>query len=303
MFDKSALEAVVSQTSKKLAIKAVAGAATAKLLIDSANVTFGVKGQLRVNKLSNSVHFQSGAVCGARSAIGDVVLSDKLISIAPIKDVQNICVPALYNTYYASMISQGADPANENIDATFINQIMEDRAANIAAAVEVLLWQGDTAGAGNLVFIDGLIKTIAAASDENNVTLVAGTYISQLQALYKACPVAVRKSDDFRIFLSETAYDQYLIELDTANKFRTESQDTLTGTSAKFAVTPGLNGTTKVYGMRISDMQLGMDGLADESKVSLKYSMETEQFYSDFFFAVGVAPIWTSEISVGDLVG
>jgi hypothetical protein len=301
--DTSALEAVIKQSSRKLATKAVSGAKTAKLLMDNKAVTPGVKGTARINKMDADVNFQSGAGCGTRTALGGVTLTEKNISVTPIKDIQNICMDALYDTYYASLIAEGQDPEGENSPNAFINEAMDYRALKVAAQVEKLLWQGDKTltGSNNLKFIDGFLVQIAAASDEIAITPTGSTVTAKLQSVYKAMPVEVRKADDFRIFISEELYDSYLIELDTANKFREATAFTLTGTSAKLEVTPGLNGTGKVVATKIDDLHLGVDGMSDADKVILKYSMETEQMYADFHFAVGVAVINTNQIGIASI--
>jgi hypothetical protein len=302
-FDVTNAETVVSQHAKELATKAVAGAKTAKLLIDNKSVTPGVKGSAKINKMNAGTSFQSGASCG-RTASGSVTLTDKSVTVTPIKDIQDICPKALYDTYYANLIGAGQDPEGEDLDSTFINGIMDFRASKIAEQVEIMLWQGDTAATtdNTLKWIDGFLKQITAASDEIALTPGTGTMISQLQAAYKGMPVKVRKQSDFRLFIGEDAYDAYLIELDAANKFRETSAFTLTGTTAQLEVTPGLNGTNKVVAARISDLHLGIDGIGDEDKATLKYSMETEQWYADFHFAVGVTPVFTDQIGIGALV-
>jgi hypothetical protein len=302
-FDISALEQVVMQSSRELATKAVSQAVTAKLLINNKAVTPGVKGKARINKMDADVSFQDGSGCSARNPTGNTVLTEAYVTVQPIKDTQNFCPQSLYDTYYATLIAQGQDPATENVDAAFISQVMDYRALKVASQVENLLWQGDTAltGANNLKYIDGLLKQITAASDKVAITITGATTIAKLQSAYSQMPIAVRKQDDFRIFIGQDTYDAYLIELDGLNKFRVESQMTLTGTSAQFEIIPGLNGTNKIVLARISDFHLGVDGMSDADKAILKYSMETEQWYVDFHFAVGIALVNSSEIGVASV--
>ncbi|MFL5810203.1 MAG: hypothetical protein ACJ749_11825 [Flavisolibacter sp.] len=295
-FDVTALSTYVQNNSKPIATKAVAGSKTAKLLIDNKQVQVGVKGSANILKMDADVTFQDGSTCG-RSALGATTLSDKQITVKPIKDVQDFCPKSLYNTYFATMIAQGQNPENESMDAAFAASIMEYRAAKVANAVEVILWQGDTASSNaNLNKFNGLLKQISTASDKIALTETGADIIAKLQNIYTQMPVAVRKAQDFRIFIGEDMYDSYLIALAGKNIFKPTDDVTLFGTAAKLEVVPGLNGTNKIVAGKISDLQLGLDGTDDADRAVLKYSMETEKWYMDFHFAVGVAAVYTSQI-------
>ena len=297
-FDKSALTAEVSQHAKELAIKAIAGAKTAQLLIDNGAVTTGVKGSARINKMNASSVFASGAGCQTRTASGDIVLANVDVVATKLKDAQNICPQTLYDTYFASMIGAGQDPEGEALDNAFVMKIMENRAALIAAKNEILLWQGDTTATGDNTkkWFDGILKQLASGTV--SLTTAVGSYKSQMQAAFLGMPVAVRTQDDFRIFMGNDTYAQYQLELDNANRFNPAAPFSLVGTQGKIEVVPGLDGTGKVVFGRISDLHLGVDLVGDEDTASLKYSVETEQFYQDFHWSVGVKVVYADQMGV-----
>lgn len=304
-FDKTALEAVASQHSTELATKAVSGAKTAALLIANKAVQAGVKGSAAISKMDADVTFQSNATCGARNPLGSVTLSNKRIYVTPIKDEQNICPKTLYDTYFAELIGKGQSPEGEDLDAAFIKSIMDFRAKKLANEVEKLIWQGDTAGSGNLAQIDGLIKQIGAATDEISLgttgVLQGADVVAKLQDAYNGMPIEVRKADDFRIFIGEDTYDSYVQAMAAKNIYKATDDTSLFGTTAKFEVVPGLNATNKVVAARISDLQLGMDGTDDADKVDFRFSNETNQWYMDFHFAVGVSAVYTNQIGIASL--
>lgn len=295
--NKDALEAVASQHSTELATKAISGATTAKLLIDNKSVQAGVKGSAAISKLDSDVTFQDNTGC-ARNPLGDTKLSNKRIYVSPIKDEQNICVKTLYDTYFAEMIGKGQSPEGEDLDASFVKSIIDFRTSKIAYAVEQLIWQGDTSGTGNLARIDGLLKQATAASDKVSITVTGSDYVAKLQSVYKAMPIAVRKSEDFRIFLGEDMYDNYLADLAAKNIFKPVEDLKLFGTSATLQPTSGLNDTNKVFAAKISDLQLGMDGTDDADKVEFRFSNETNQWYMDVHFAVGVSVVYSDQIGL-----
>jgi hypothetical protein len=299
-FNTSGLSAYVENKSKNIAVQAVKGSATAKLLIDNNSFQSEVKGSHAILKMDVDVNLQDGSACG-RTALGSVTLTDKTITVKAIKDTQNICAKTLYNTYYAQMVANGQNPEGETFDPAFLDKILELKGAKIANAVEVLLWQGDTlSGSANLNKIDGLLKQITAASDEITIAESGADVVAKLQSVFAAMPVQVRKQDDFRIFLGQDLYDSYVIAMANKNIYKPVEDFKLFGTTAILVPTPGLDSTNKVVAARISDLQFATDMVSEETKAVFKYSMETENWYLDYHFAVGVAAVHTSQIGIAD---
>lgn len=303
-FDVSALSEFVELHSKEISSKAVLAAETADLLVSTGNVQTGVKGKAPVLKMDADVTFQDGSSCG-RTASGDVTLNEATINVVPIKDLQNICTKSLYNTHYAWALKEGQDPEQEGWDAGFAQYVMDLRSAKIKAQVEKLLWQGDTdSGTGNMKLADG-IDTVATNSTNTSTTAVdvsgGSDMVEKLQILYKGCDVDVRSQDDFRIFVGRDTYDSYKLDLAAKNIYQPQDDFTLFGTGAKLQVVNGLNGTDDAIATRISNLQLGLDGSDETDFASLRYSTETENWYMDFHFAIGVAIVFIDEVKVGDL--
>lgn len=132
------------------------------------------------------------------------------------------------------------------------------------------------------------------------VSTPLATKILKLQGAYKKMPVAIRRDPSFRIFIGEDFWEDYLVEIDAANKFREASQYTLTGTAATLEPVPGLNETNVAVLARIKDLHLGLDGLADQDKAVLKYNDNTELWQMDFHYAVGVVPVRVDQIGFVD---
>ena len=298
-FNVTALQTYVEGASRELATKAVANAKTAKLLIDSANVTAGVKGSADIFKMDADVVLQDGSSCG-RSANGSTTFSQKRISVSPLKDEQNFCNKAFYDKWFAKLIAKGQNPEGETMDNAFAQEIMDYRAAKIAAAVEALIWKGDTESAtANLAHFDGLVKLLTA--DAVALTPTGADIIAKLQDVYTDVAVEIRGAEDFRIFVGEDKYDEYLIALANKNIYKATDDFTLFGTKAKLEPVSGLNGTGKVVASRISNFHLGIDGTGDADKAEMRYSTETKQWYVDFHFAVGVQVIEETEAYIGAL--
>jgi hypothetical protein len=293
-FDISNLGSYVQNNGSTYAMKAVASAKTAKALIDARQVQFGVKGTAAILKLDSEVTLADGSSC-SRTGGSNINLSNKNIVAKQIKDEANLCPSTLWNTFYADSIAQGQTPQEELLPV-FAQAIMDDRAKKIAAVNEKLLWQGDTSltGSTNMKRIDGILK-LAAADSASAITATGSTTVEKLQNVYLSSSVDVRNSEDYHIFVGEDTYAQYTIALAAKNIFKPIEDMTVFGTPAKMFVTSGLNGTGKVFASRLGNLQLAMDGMGEYDSATMKFSVETNNWYQDFKYALGVAVVWGSE--------
>jgi hypothetical protein len=281
---------------REIATKAVTEAKTASLLISAGAVTAGVKDSAVIRTMEVDTVFQDGSDCG-RSPIGNTTLGDIKGKVAHIKDEQDFCPKTLYGTWFSQKIAKGQNPEKETLDNDFVTSIMNQRAAQIAEGNEVLLWKGDSAltGSTNLKYIDGILKQVSANVE---LTETGANLIEKLQSLYKQYDVVLRRKEDFRVFIGEDLYEEYLIELDAMNKFREGNANGIQATPAKFEVVPGLNGTRKVVATRISNLHLLMDGTDDSHKAEFEYMKESKKFAQDFHWAIGVKVLKASEVFV-----
>jgi hypothetical protein len=89
----------------------------------------------------------------------------------------------------------------------------------------------------------------------------------------------------------------YQIALKNANLFaynfdaKADAEFVLPGTTIKVVALQGLNGTSKIYAMRASNLFLGTDLLNEEEKFELFYAKEADQvrFVSEFKMGVNFA--------------
>jgi hypothetical protein len=289
-FDISGLGSYVQNKSKEYAMKAIAGAATAKLLIDSRNVQFGVKGTAAILKLNSDVTLVDSSNCG-RTGGSNIALSNKNLVVKPIADEANLCPATLWNTFYAESVAIGQAPQEELLPA-FADAIMTDRAMKIAAVNEQLIWRGDVSliGVTNLKRIDGIVKQVTGTTVATGATTLA-----KLQTMFKNTDIDVRSQEDFHIFIGQDIYAEYLLDLAALNIYKPTEDFVLFGTVGKLFVAPGLNGSRVAVTSRLSNFQLGLDGEGDADRAEMRYSIETKQYYQDFNYALGVAVIWSEE--------
>lgn len=294
-FDVSGLSAWVANNSKEIAVKAVANATTASLLISNKRLIAGVKGREAIRTMDADVVVKDGSSCG-RTPASTTTLGEKYLDVKPMKDEQDFCGKALRNTIFAEYLQKGQAPAEE-VSNELAQAIMDYRAAKISAEIENILWKSDVTitGTTNYNLIDGIKKQVGSGTA---ITATGDTVIKKLQSVYLQMPIEQRSQADFRLFVGEDKYDEYLVALANANIFKSTDDYKLFGTSGIFQPTPGLNGSNKVYAMRISNMVLGIDGEGDQDKAEFRLSTETNKHYMDFHWAVGVKVMTPAEVGV-----
>lgn len=304
-FNIGGLTAYVPQIDQKLFTQAVGGAATAKDLIAAGSVVFG-KGRTAIRKMDLAANFQSGDDSCARNPVGDVTLTDTYFDIVRIKDEKNLCFQDLENTYYQLLVNGSIQPSEEGPTADFLDAIVTLRVSRLAEANEKALWIGNTGLTSsygsdytNYNKFSGIIKQVADGSPISMTFSGGSGIVAKLQNAFLSVPVALRSSVDFRIAVGQDIFDMYKAAIaSTAATIGTPQDNTVFGTSAKFWVVPGLNGTNKIYGIRLGNIRLGMASQNDMDKVELQYIKDSvfHGFTSDVYFSIGVKVIDITEV-------
>jgi len=304
-FDVSALANYTKENEALLVTSSVLGAKTAALIKSAGNVMIGVKSSEKINILSTDAIFQDGAACGF-SASGATTFTQRTVTIGKIKLNEALCVKNLESKYL-----QKALPTGSMYDSIpFEQEYSEKKAKTIAAQLETALWTGDSASVNvNLNKFDGLVKLIGAATGvvaANACTFISGAPLSTITAanvisifdgVYAAIPAQVVAADDMTIFCGQDLFRTYTIALKNANSFtynvdvKADSEFILPGTTIKVIAVAGLNGTNKVYAMRLSNMFLGTDLLNEEERFEIFYAKEADEvrFVSEFKMGVNIA--------------
>ena len=304
-FDVSALANYTKENEALLVTSSVLGAKTAALIKSAGNVMVGVKSSEKINIMETDAIFQDGASCGF-NASGSTTFTQRTVTPGKIKVNEALCPKDLEAKYL-----QKALPTGSMYDSVpFEQEYSEKKAKTIAAQLETALWQGDTTSVNvNLNKFDGLVKLIGAASGvvaANASTFISGAPLSSITAanvisifdgVYQAIPAKVVAADDMTIFCGQDLFRTYTVALKNSGSFnyqidvKADSEFVLPGTTIKVIAVAGLNGTNKVYAMRLSNMFLGTDLLNEEEKFEIFYAKEADQvrFVSEFKFGVNIA--------------
>jgi hypothetical protein len=301
-FDVSALTNYTKENEALLVTSSVLGAKTASLIKANSNVMIGVKSSEKINIMDTDAIFQAGGSCGF-NASGTTTFTQRTVTVGKIKINESLCPKSLESKYLQKSLPEGS----RYDTIAFAADYTEKKSARIAAQLETAIWQGDTVSANvNLNKFDGFVKLIGSSAVEANNTTYYGTpatsitsanVVAIVDALYKAIPAQVVAKDDMTIFLSQDVFRTYTIALKNANMFnysfdgKADSEFVLPGTSIKVVATPGLNGVSKLYAMRLSNAFLGTDLLNEEERYELFYAKEADEvrFVAEFKLGVNVA--------------
>jgi hypothetical protein len=265
----------------------------------------GVKSAEKINIMDTDAIFQDGASCGF-NASGSTTFTQRTVTPGKIKINEALCPKDLEAKYL-----QKALPTGSQYDSIpFEQEYSEKKAKTIAAQLETALWLGDTSSVNvNLNKFDGLVKLIGAASGvvaANASTFISGAPLSSItdanvisifDGVYKAIPAKVVAADDMTIFVGQDLFRTYTVALKNSGSFnyqidvKADSEFVLPGTTIKVIAVAGLNGTNKVYALRLSNLFLGTDLLNEEEKFEIFYAKEADQvrFVSEFKFGVNSA--------------
>jgi hypothetical protein len=305
-FSLGTLTAYVVQNEDLLVASSVLGAKTQQLIQQGGTVMARVKSKETINVMDTDAIFQAGGTCGFLTS-GTTSITQREVEVGKFKVNEAIC-PKDLEAYY----TQKALAAGSTYDSIpFAEEYTARKAAKIAAQLEKALWQGDKTSVDvNLNKFDGLIELIkdagASVVNANSVAyhgsvetdITNSNVVAIFDSIYKAIPAEVVDKDDLKIFCGMDVFRTLTVKIKNDDLFHYQvvaapnTSFFLPGTSIEVVGTPGLNGTKKVYAMRVSNLYLGTDILdEDQNRWELFFAREADQvrFVSEFKLGINFA--------------
>lgn len=284
-YNVSTLSDYVQTNEKTLLVKAVLSPKTIALIQSKGNVMTGVKTKSQLPQLDTDAVFQDGKGCGF-TASGTTSISTREVEVGTIKVQEALCPSDLEDKYTQLLLTSGS-----NYDETvFAKEYTDLKVKKIANALEVAIWQGDTASATvNLKRFDGFIKIIDAATGVLSATNTGITAITEanvitvLKNVRSKLPAEIRMSEDAAIFVGQEVMDLYVSALIEKNLYHYKADDapvdeaTLYGTKTKIYATPGLNSTNRVFATDLKNMFYATDLVNEKDEFSLEHAKEADE--------------------------
>lgn len=294
----SSLPAYVEQQRLPLVAKAILGGKTAKIF----TLQSGIKSKAKINLVDTSVVFGDGKTCGWAEA-GTTSLTQREIATGNIKVNMAFCDKALLDTWAQYEVRIAAGQKVLPFEEEFVGNIT----ARIQEAIDVLIWQGNTASSNtnpNTNKTNGLLTILNGESTTPKVSSFVGTYFGFVNAIVADIPAAVRAKNDVAVFVGYDTYFGYQADLLALNLYHYDvkaegDEMPVAGTNIRLIPVGGLNGTDKAVAGSISNMFFGCD-LADDSEVyRLWYSEDNGEFRFRAEFNVGTNVAYPDEVVLG----
>lgn len=281
----SGLAAYTDQEKMALIKKSVLQGRTNQFITVQADI----KNAATINIIDSTLDAQAGA-CGW-SAAGTTALSQRSLSVCPLKINEAICLDTL-ETYYTSKMM---NPGSYNEDIPFEQMFAEEKAGKINALIDDITWKGDTdSGSGDLALCDGFIylfeNTAASAStvagnSSSATAITASNIIGLVDDMAAAIPADIIDSEDLVLFMGYDTYRLWATALRNANLFHYNGAEDQTdnfsqmipGTNVKVVAVRGLNAQNKMFASRGANMYFGTDLLNDSEDFSIFYSEDNDE--------------------------
>lgn len=280
----------VEQNVLPLIAKSVLGAKSASMF----TLQTGVKGPTKINLINTDVVLQDASACGF-NAQGTTTLSQRQITPKYLKVNTSWCDKELLGTYAQYQVKIAAGQKELPFEEDFVNGVVD----NVKAAVEKMIYQGDSDNANEF---DGLIKILKA--DGALTETRKATVYETIKAVYAKLPETAI-AEDTVILVGAGDFRAFVQELVAANLYHFEPSDvageyTLPGTAVKVVSVNGLNGSDTIIAGRLSNMFYGTDMADDEEKFDLWYSKDDQVFKLAIEFIAGVQVAYPDEMVIAE---
>jgi hypothetical protein len=308
----SGLTNYVPQNVNEVILAATFGTRFLTEAASKATVQAGVKTSANVLLLDGPVTLQNGNSC-TWNASGSATITDKIVNVAPISIMEEICYDDVRAKYTQLAMMKGSKNFDE---VAFAQSIVDMKVKRIAEANENLVFRGDTAGSGNLVFLDGLLKQVQTGGVNSNVALYTTggpiltatgitptNVIAIFNGIENATPIEIATSTDRVVLCGADTARKFAQALTSNNWFNyTVTQDgvsefVIPGTSTRVIPVNGMNGSNMILSFAWPNMVMAIDGEGEHEVVELKYdeySMKTRLLCK---YKLGVTFARTSEVA------
>lgn len=306
--DVSTLVDYVIENQDLLVSKSLFSGRTVDLIAAEGNIMTGVKNAEQINILTTDAIFQNGAGC-TRTSSGTTSITQRVVTVGEIAIVEDICVKTLNKKYLSKKLAAGSIAEKQKIP--FEKEYTDLKSATISEQLEIAVWQGDTTSLNaNLSRFDGYIKLIDAAGSAVNgnptgITTGTGIVAANVKTVvnnqWSKLPARVMGKPDVRVFCGWDVFALFVSSYTDQNLFNFFPDGTelkqengtviIPGTYYKLTAVHGLDGTSRLFTMRTSNMFAGTDMENEEEKWEILPDQFKNylRFNAEFKYGVNVA--------------
>ena len=310
-FDTDNLTAYVDQTNLELFTKAVFSNATSQYL--SGQVQSGIKYKEQINYMDVDVFLRAKEGCGLTSS-GDVIFDKKEIQVYPFYDQKTFCPSDLETFYTQQYLPQGSTYENMPIEQAFA----EYYSTKVAAAVEVLLWQGATGGASGVIGFNEIIDGTSGVINGNPTSINTGTGITTgnvigiFNGMVNLIPDALAGQTDLEFVCGWDTFRKLLQAYFTLNNFHYGSTEEGSPYATGSIIIPsfglrvtalhGLTGTNRIHLAQKSNYVIGTDAPNEYESLDVFYERKDNTIIARLIAKLGTQIRFGSELVTFKLV-
>src|ERR1035437_364126 len=300
--DLSGLAKYTDQLSQALISEAVLAGTTFKHI----SLLPGVPYSTAINVSTSTLVAQAGG-CGLSNPTGSVALTQRALTVCPLKVEENICEDDIKQYWLGKLMSDGSY-TEELSPKQFAQVYSADKVNKLGALIEDYFWQGASSGtySAGLTLCNGLLYllelTSASASTINGSgtysgALTVGSAISVIDGMIAALTAdangaQIIANDDLTLFMSYANFNTLVRALRNVNYFHNETGQEnniqgsgrwelmFPGTNVKVVATRGLNNLTRMVLTSAKNIYYGFDSESDYTKFRIWY----EELYDDVRF-------------------
>ena len=287
----------IGRENEVLTATLFSGGDTAKV----ARYMTGIKGSTEIPQLSGTATIQEGnCVSPSGDTKGDLVT----LTVKPFTVYEEFCQDDLQNKFPNMVLAPGSN--NADAPREWEEVLVDTKMSDIAEQLEVLYWQGDTAGTENKLF-DGFLKQIDNASEVIDGNTSGATEITQdnvidlVDAMRVAAPAKVKRDREFSVLVGDDVFDMYIAKLKKENLYHYNAEHDegvlrIGGSGMKLVRIYGLDGTGRMIATVGRNLVVGSD-LENENQVAeMWYDKTTDKTYMRVKAKAGVKIVNPQEI-------
>lgn len=250
---------------------------------DYISIQTGIKYADSINLLTNTLTAVAGG-CGTISPTGSTTLTQRDITVCPIKVEESVCVDEFEQYWIGQLAREGS--YNEFAPEVFNQVYLANKVEKIGQLVEDLFWKGSvggTYGGGNLTLCQGLLDILENTNATNSVvvgTTASGALVTTttspnyaltvVDQMVAAIPNDVLDDNSLTLFMSHANFRVLMNALRNANYFvaydgqqHTWVLDNYTNTNVRIVATRGLNGRNEMVLAPAWNFYFGTDSFGE----------------------------------------
>ena len=245
---------------------------------DFISVQSGIKYADSINILTNTLIAAAGG-CGTISPTGSTTLSQRDITVCPVKIEESICVDEFEQYWIGQLAKEGS--YNEFAPEAFNQLYLANKVEKVGQFVEDIFWKGSvssTYGGGNLALCNGMLHILENTSATNSVisttysgALTTANALDVVDNMVSLIPNDVLDANDLTLFMSHSNFRVLMNALRNNNYFfgydgvagHTWVLENYTNTNVRIVATRGLNGRNEMVLTPSSNLFFGTDSFGE----------------------------------------